>query len=158
MTARDNILLCLEQYAAAQASSKYSVGTEHCVSNLLAVVDWTRMPTAMIRDIVTFVLDRCDARSVARMSGAANAEREALRGILGAMKADGRKVLDIDAVKQPAKPADNATKEGQMLALARGAIDEVNGDPEAMRMFIAMVALLGSRELKVSTAAVPKVA
>ena len=76
MTARDNILLCLEQYAAAEAlaandGSGLSMGTEYCIANLLAEIDWSKMAPAKVRAIFQLLLARCDVRTVARMSGVA---------------------------------------------------------------------------------------
>lgn len=39
-------------------------------------------------------------------------------------------------------------KEARALAAARKALDDLSDDPEVMRLFIAMVPLLGSRALK----------
>lgn len=105
MTARDNILLVLEQYAAADErapsasdGSKFSMCTEDGIANLLKEIDWSRIPAEKVREIFEFALARLDIRSVARMSGVANAERETLRGVLAEMKADGHEVVDVDAV------------------------------------------------------------
>ncbi len=41
-----------------------------------------------------------------------------------------------------------ATREARALACARRAIDELSDDPETLRLFIGMVALLGERSLR----------
>lgn len=41
-----------------------------------------------------------------------------------------------------------ADREARALAVARRALNELKDDPEALRLFIGMVPLLGSRMLK----------
>lgn len=106
MTARENILLCLEQCAAVsrlpfyRERGKFDSVDDDCIANLLAEVKWSKMSPSAVREVIEFVLARCDVRSVARMSGAANAERETLRGVLADMASDGHEVIDVDAEKQ----------------------------------------------------------
>lgn len=124
MTARENILLCLRQYAAAGEQCKretgFDVGEHYCISNLLEQIDWHRIPAAKWLEIFAFILDRCDIRAVARMSGTANDERTGLRRVLAEMAADGEQVIDIDDVA-PLKQVDaDRARQQPDAALATG--------------------------------------
>lgn len=105
MTNRENILLCIKQWAAANATGALRndglVGTVDCdtVTNILAEIDWSRMPAAKVLAIIDFIIAQCDVRSVARMSGVANSERETLRRVLAEMAGDGCNVISIDTVR-----------------------------------------------------------